>query len=209
MKKIILVPLILLTTFSFIHAQFSQNDSVPVRISHMDGERSGNTNQVNWAVSCFLQYAKFEIQRSQDGAAFQTIHSFQADELRCRQPFSYSDIQSAEKSFYRIKVGDVDGRFYSSKTIALYGQIKGFDITSINPTIITHDAVLNLSSSSSGKAEIIITSAAGIIIKRASLTIQKGNNSIPLQFNTLQKGIYFISATNSEGNTRSSMVIKN
>lgn len=208
MKKNILL-LVLLTHLSAAQAQFSTGDSVPVRISYMNGERMGSNNQLNWAVACFLQYARFEIQRSQDGASFQTIHSFQADELRCRQPFSYTDMQSTEKSFYRIKVGDVDGRYYSSKTVVLYGQIKGFDITGISPTIITSDAIVNLSSSSAGKAEIIITSAAGIIIKRKSYGIQKGNNPIPVQLNTLQKGIYYVSAVNNDGEVRNSMIIKN
>jgi hypothetical protein len=208
LKIKILLPVMFLI-FVSAEAQYSGGDSIPVRISYMDGERIGGHNQINWAVACFLQYALFEVQRSQDGATFHTIHTFQADELRCRQPFSYTDMQPGERYFYRIKAGDVDGRFYSSKTIALYGKTKGFDITGISPTITTGQATLSLSSSSPGKAELFITSAAGAIVKRTSHKLVKGTNTITLQLTTLEKGLYFISVINSEGEKKTGAVIKN
>ena len=207
MKKLTIIT-ILICMFSFSHAQIIFGDSIPVRLSYLDGNRNGNSNQLNWAVACFLQYANFEIQRSENGISYTTIHSFQADELRCRQPFNYSDLQAAEKSFYRIRVGDLDGKFYSSKIIALYGRVKGFDITSITPTIITNETMVNVSSSSSGRVEIIITSSAGVIVKRKTFIVQKGNNSFSLQLADIMNGFYFLSVTNDEGNTKVSQFIK-
>ena len=128
--------------------------------------------------------------------------------MRCRQPFSYTDAQPSEKSFYRIRVGDLDGKFYSSKIIALYGQAKGFDITSITPTIITNETMVNVSSSSSGNVELIITSSTGVTVKRKTLTVQKGNNSFSLQLADIMKGFYFLSVTNAEGETKISQFIK-
>jgi hypothetical protein len=207
LKIKILLP-VMLSVFVAAEAQYSGGDSIPVRISYMDGERIGSHNQVNWAVACFLQYALFEVQRSHDGATFHTIHTFQADELRCRQPFSYTDIQQGERSFYRIKVGDVNGRFYSSKTIALYGKTKGFDITGISPTITTGQLTMRLSSSSPDKVELLVLSVSGTVVKRTSYNIERGNNSITLLLNTLEKGLYFIAILNSEGEKRTRAVIK-
>ena len=207
MKKITILT-ILVCMFSFSPAQIVFGDSVPVRLSYLDGDRNSNSNQLNWAVACFLQYANFEIQRSENGVSYSTIYAFQADELRCRQPFNYTDLQPSEKSFYRIRVGDLDGKFYSSKIIALYGQAKGFDITSITPTIITNETMVNVSSSSSGNVELIITSSTGVTVKRKTLTVQKGNNSFSLQLADIMKGFYFLSVTNAEGETKISQFIK-
>ncbi len=192
-----------------LHAQLVIGDSIPVRISYISGQRSGNSNQLNWAVTCFLQYANFEIQRSENGIGYSTIHTFRADELRCRQPFTYTDLLPTEKSFYRIRVGDLDGKFYSSKIIGLYGNTKGFDITSITPTIVADKAVLNISSSSPGKVEIIITSLSGVVTTKLFSTLQKGDNSVSLQTNTLLKGSYIISVRNPQGEIRSGSIIKN
>lgn len=207
MKKLTIITS-LVCMFSFSHAQIVFGDSIPVRLSYLDGNRNGNSNQLNWAVACFLQYANFEIQRSENGITYSTVHTFRADELRCRQPFSYTDLQPAEKSFYRIRVGDLDGKFYSSKIVALYGRIKGFDITSITPNIIADNATLNLSSSSFDKVEIIITSATGIIVKRISYSLQNGSNAISLQLTGIMKGYYFLSVKNSEGEARVSQFVK-
>lgn len=208
MKKLFTLTLLLNMTI-FLHAQLVFGDSIPVRISYISGQRSGNSNQLNWAVTCFLQYANFEVQRSENGISYSTIHTFRADEIRCRQPFTYSDFQPTEKSFYRIRVGDIDGKFYSSKIVGLYGTTNGFDITSITPTIVSDKAVLNISSSSPGKVEIIITSLSGVVTTKIFSTLQKGDNSVTLQTNTLLKGSYIISVRNPQGEIRSSSIIKN
>ncbi|MDZ4793101.1 MAG: hypothetical protein SGI83_02380 [Bacteroidota bacterium] len=208
MKKFFTLTL-LVGIASNLHAQLVIGDSIPVRISYINGQRSGNSNQLNWAVTCFLQYANFEVQRSENGLSYSTIHTFQADELRCRQPFTYTDLQPTEKSFYRIRAGDLDGKFYSSKIVGLYGTAKGFDITSITPTIVADKAVLNISSSSPGKVEIIITSVSGVVTTKVFSTLQKGDNSVLLETNNLLKGSYIISVTNPQGEIRSRTIIKN
>ena len=81
MKKLFTLTLLLNMTI-FLHAQLVFGDSIPVRISYISGQRSGNSNQLNWAVTCFLQYANFEVQRSENGISYSTIHTFRADELR-------------------------------------------------------------------------------------------------------------------------------
>ena len=71
---------------------------------------------------CFLLYAKFEVQRSIDGRNYTTINTFEADQLRCKQPFNFIDRNVSGTLFYRIKVGDLDGRFSASKIVAVTGK---------------------------------------------------------------------------------------
>ena len=209
MKKIFLL-LILLANVVYLEAQFAGNDSVPVRISYLQGERkNNNSNELDWAVSCSLQFAKFEIQRSANAVDYSTIHTFQADELRCRQPFSYTDIQNFDKTFYRIKVGDIDGRYYSSKTIVLYGKNGGFDIVSILPSITSGKTSLIVSTSSADKIEIVVTNITGAVVKKINQAIIKGSNNIPVDLGNCLKGSYLISVSNGKGIVKSGRVIVN
>ena len=208
MKNKLLLIVFTLTCID-LFGQVLLTDSIPVRLSYINGERLGNNNRIDWKVACFLQHANFEIQRSADNINFETVHSFQADELRCREPFFYTDnTATSDKSFYRIKVGDIDGRFYSSGIIALYKSPDKMDITAITPSISTGKFSLQVSSASADKADIIITTSGGKIVHQQSLRMQKGNNTVNLLLNHLSAGLHYITIISSTRQVSKSSFIK-
>jgi hypothetical protein len=209
MKKLFFLLILAQVKVAYLNAQFSSNDSVPVRISYLQGEKRNNNNELDWAVTCSLQFAKFEIQRSVNAVDYYTIHTFQADQVRCRQPFSYTDAQTIDKTFYRIKVGDIDGRYYSSKTIVLYGINSGFDLVSILPSITNGKTSLVVSSSATDKIEILVTNITGAGIKKINQSIVKGSNTIPVDLSNCLKGGYLISVSNGKGVVKTGRIIVN
>ena len=204
----ILFSIMLFVFANSISAQFTNADSVPVRISSITSEKTATGNKINWKVSCSLPFANFEVQRSPDGANYTTINSFQADELRCQQPFDFTDPLQLKKSFYRIKVGDIDGRIYSSKVVAFYGQAHGFDINTITPSIISQNTVINITSSSVDKVQLSIISLAGISALKKEIMLLNGNNEIKIELGHLPKGSFFITIVNSKGVVKSSSILK-
>jgi hypothetical protein len=122
MKKVIVT---LWLSFAFGGLAFSQveNDlALPVRMASMQAVRINESEaNLKWQVICRVAYAKFEIQKSRDGIIFETIDSFQADKIRCQSPFDYLDRTAAGQSFYRIRVGDIDGQFTSEKIVFVSG----------------------------------------------------------------------------------------
>lgn len=117
--------LLLITCFGITaNSQINVSDSIPVRLSVLEARTVGNDARLDWKVVCLLPYAKFEIQRSLNGINYTTINTFEADLVRCRQPFDFTDANTTGKTFYRIRVGDLDGRFYHSKIVAVTGKEK-------------------------------------------------------------------------------------
>lgn len=106
------------------NSQIYVNDSIPIRLSAIEARTVGDNARLDWKVVCLLPYARFEIQRSLNGVNFTTINSFEADRARCRQPFDFTDANTTGTSFYRIRVGDLDGRFFHSKIVAVTGKEK-------------------------------------------------------------------------------------
>ena len=204
----ILFLLVLFVSANSTLAQFTNTDSVPVRISSITTEKTANGNKINWKVSCSLPFANFEVQRSLDGNNYTTINSFRADELRCRQPFDFTDQPQSEKSFYRIKVGDIDGRIYSSKVVAFYGQTQGFDLNSITPSVVSQNTVINITSSSVDKVQLTIISLTGISALKKEIILLKGNNEINVELGNLPKGNFHIAIVNSKGVVKSSSILK-
>jgi hypothetical protein len=206
MKKHLLLFAISALAFS-ANAQI-YTDNIPVRLISFEASRTTNSNKLDWGVVCFLNYAKFDIQRSNDGINFITINSFQADQLRCRQPFTYEDRTANGKVFYRIKVGDLDGREYISKITVLFGKTKGFDIASLTPTLITSGAILTITSASNDAAIVTITNLQGSPVMKKMVNLVKANNDVFMNLSALSTGYYVLTSVNSEGELKSVRFIK-
>ncbi|MEO6455810.1 MAG: T9SS type A sorting domain-containing protein [Ginsengibacter sp.] len=189
---------IMLTLFSIAaYTQPAKYDSVPVRLSTLEAGTVGNNAKLMWKVVCFLQYAKFEIQRSPNGVNYSTIDTFEADQLRCRQPFDFTDPNITGKTFYRIRVGDLDGKFYHSKVVAVTGNEKGFEINALSPSFVTTNTALSISSAAKDKAEIVITNFQGMVVKRFTIKLNKGVSEAAIDLTNIAKGNYVITVTNS------------
>lgn len=163
----------LICCFAVIKLSFGQpNDIPPVRISSIEASSATQFNKLYWKTACSLDFANFEIQRSYNGSDYSTINSFQADRLRCQQPFTFFDSASnqlAGRVYYRLKVGDIDGRVYNSKIVTVFTSGKGIEINSLVPTLVTSSANLNLSSSESLDATIVIFNTLGVTVYSRSL----------------------------------------
>lgn len=140
MKQIIMILWLLCACNSLLIAQTDNEFSLPVRMASMQAARiSESQARLHWQVICRVAFAKFDIQKSRDGVNFETIHTFQADKVRCQSPFDYTDAAAAGQGYYRIRVGDIDGQFTSEKIIFVSGNKE--ETTSfivVNPILNEH-----------------------------------------------------------------------
>ncbi len=170
---------------------------MPVRVSYLNAAQNNNKTRLNWKVVCYLTYANFEIQRSINGFDYTTINSFTADRIRCLSPFDFDDAIFSARTYYRLKVGDKDGNFSTSKVLVAFGKEKSFEINSITPSLITNGALLSISSAENDKADISIINMQGNVVKRLQMNLNRGITDIKLDVSGLSKGIYLIRLTSS------------
>ncbi len=185
---------------------------VPVRISSLNGQIVNNQNRLTWKTACFLQYARFDIQRSYDGINFNSVDNFTADQLRCQEPFDFDDMtvdRTAGKVFYRINVGDINGRYYNSKVVALFMTGNGLEIHNITPSVVTSTATLNLSSSFADKISFQISNAAGVILVNNKVSLTKGLNTIRIDASSYSKGLYWVTIISEKADNKAISFIKN
>ncbi len=187
---------------------FSETDSVPVRVSYFNAANNINKTTLNWKVVCYLNYAKFEVQRSTNGSDYTTINTFTADRVRCQSPFNLEDPLSPGRTFYRLKVGDRDGNFSTSKVVVVFSKEKSFEINSITPNLVINNTLLSVSSSEKGTVEISVTNQQGNVVKRQSRFLDKGNTALQLDLSILSKGLYFLKIRNSASEVRVAKIIK-
>ncbi len=209
MKKLIFFWAILLSFPVILKAQ--SGTPVPVSISSFDATSTNNFNKLFWKTACSLDYANFEIQRSYNGNDYTTINAFSADRFRCQQPFDFSDSNANQLSgriFYRLKVGDIDGRIYNSKIVSVLTHGEGLEINSFTPTLVTGSASLSISSSVNDDAVISIVNVQGMIVSSQKIRLNKGVNNIQIKTAVLQSGKYWLKLVNSKTALKTVQFIK-
>lgn len=135
MKQTITTLWLFFAISQLLQSQSNSEIWLPVRMASMQAARI-NQNQayIKWQVICRVSFAKFEVQKSRDGVNFETIHTFQADKIRCQSPFDYVDQAASGAGFYRIRVGDIDGQFTAEKLIFVNGiKLQNTRILVTNP----------------------------------------------------------------------------
>lgn len=176
-----------------------QDSSVPFRLKAFSAIKAGEDVQLKWAVACNLDFANFDILRSNDGLNFTSINSFSADRLRCLQPFDYIDRSAYGNVYYRIKVQDKDGNNSLEKTIAATGkQILETTLKVIYP-IGSISIMLEVLSSIEGSAELIVFNNSGAVVKSAGVALIKGVNNISISSAAFSAGIYTVTLISPEG----------
>jgi hypothetical protein len=164
-----------------------------VRLSTFHASTNNNAVQLNWTVACRISFARFEVQRSADGINFNTISSFQADYLRCLQPFDYTDASAIGQVYYRIKVGDIDGRYSTEKVIRITGKkITETEIKVVSPV---NGSFLQLTVLATGTEQIGVQllTGTGSILQSFNMHPAKGVNRIEVPFTVSRAGVYFLS----------------
>jgi len=183
---------------------------LPVKFSYLNVAKGNGFNTLNWKAACNSAEVTFTIERSTDGRNYNAINSITATQARCAQPFNYVDNNSLSGTvFYRIKSVEISGLVTYSTIVKVSGQQTDMQITSVLPNPVINQAELSISTSKKDQVELLIVSMDGKVLQRSSVLIGAGSSIISLDVATLQKGIYMIKGTFSNGQTNTLKFIKN
>jgi len=185
------------------NAVSAQSDSTyfPVRLASFDVGISNNIASLHWKTICYLQYANFQVQKSANGKDFVTIDSFIADKLRCRQPFDFKDGSGINQGnvFYRINVGNIDGKFYHSVIRRLFLKEKEFDLLDVYPTMVNLSLNFSISDDKDETFSAVIVNQNGSVLQKKKLQAIKGVTSFNLKMDNLLTGYYWLKVFNERG----------
>ncbi|MEJ7626329.1 MAG: hypothetical protein WKF35_05670 [Ferruginibacter sp.] len=183
--------------FSGFYLSASQLAPVPIKLEYFKGSQTENKNNLNWKVTCTSTEADFTIERSGDGIKYNAIGNIHADQMRCGQPFDFTDENTLKgKNFYRINMTDADGASRYSNTILLNQKSILSQTISLHPNIITMgNAVLNVNATELKDMQIRITDNTGKRIQVSTVKLLPGVNSFSINTSALAKGTYQLTAS--------------
>jgi hypothetical protein len=135
----------------------------------------------------------FQIERSSlSNSGFTSFYSATESKARCASSFTVNDEQPfAGKTYYRLKITNVDGAVNYSKIVLVQnGSIR--NAITMKPTIVISNAIIQLTADKEGQAFISVADMQGRIVLKTTKNITAGENELTLSTNNLSKGEFFV-----------------
>ena len=180
------------TGFSGFYLTSKKSGSLPIFLNYFKGIQINKKNQLNWKANCTSAQAKFELERSTDGQHYTVITTITADQLRCSQPFDYTDESPVGgTNYYRLKIIDIDGKADYSNIVLLSLKTQAYELVSLNPNIISKEnAVLKVNAMEKTELLLAITDFSGRKISVQNVKLNPGINLVTIGTSNLTTGVY-------------------
>jgi hypothetical protein len=144
------------------------------------------TASLSWAATNERDLKNYEVQTSNDGIIFKTIATILPTNT---SNYSFENNDVLGKSFYRLKLNDIDNTFTYSKIVPVTISCDNVSI-SVYPNPASDFLHVNINSAASSRALVYNTDG-----KRMSITILRNGDNI-ISIKNLPKGMYVVKVVN-------------
>ncbi len=194
-------------------SQCASLSSLPVKGLKINSvEETASGARLLFSTESEYNTSMMETQKSTDGINWSTIHQQPAAGNSDRyKTYNSTDSEiSAAGVYYRIRQTDIDGTFTYSAVVSFKGGAKNGNAMTAYPNPFSSRLSVNIVATENDSYQITLFSAAGAQIQQIRLASRKGTNMVEFNSSQLQKGMYLITALNSDGSIRySQKLIKN
>ncbi|UEG48739.1 hypothetical protein LK994_08825 [Ferruginibacter lapsinanis] len=185
------------TTGSFYNLSRGIMDSatllsiVPVTVNYFNGQKTVTGNKLKWSMYCSSAGITAEVQKSSDAIHFTSIYTITADNIRCQQPFDFTDLQNISGlKYYRLKLIEANQQISFSNIIALDNTKRNVIDIKTNSALTNRNLLLTIASIEKAQLKITITDVSGKLLKINTIVVSPGDNQIIIDCANLPAGIY-------------------
>ncbi len=179
---------------------------LPIKIISFTAGRMNDYTKLNWIIGSELNVANYELQRSDDGVSFYTIHVHLPYNRNNTEFYSYADRQILNgTAFYRLKINNLSSQVNYSHTVAVSANTAGNEFYIItNPVGASVD--LYAGAAIKGFYNYTIVNTAGQLVQAGTLEIKNaGVYSIYLK-PTILAGAYILVVQNETTRLQKMMI---
>ncbi|MFN0189341.1 MAG: T9SS type A sorting domain-containing protein [Bacteroidia bacterium] len=166
---------------------------LPVEWLSFDATEVSSNVLLQWKTASESGNDYFNVERSRDGSSFETIGQVQGNgSTHTVSSYSFTDYSPGRGIlYYRLQQVDFDGQFDRSKIVPVrIGD--GVSTPQLFPNPVHDQTWAMIYSIESSHTILEIMNTAGQIVFSQSVSLQEGNNSVPLQLGLLPEGVYFL-----------------
>jgi hypothetical protein len=167
---------------------------LPVMLMSFQGNMNDSKVNLQWSVAENEEGHHFEVQRSTDGVSFDAAAIIMVTGKFGTENYSYSEVATAEKIYYRLKMVNDNQSVRYSKILAFQGSAasssKALKIVN-NPA--TDKLTLSFPSTNNQVVQIRVYDMAGRLQMDRKISVYQGSNVVSLQLgSTFKSGLYAV-----------------
>ena len=184
---------------------------LPLRLLSFSAQKHSGKVDLLWKTKNEINVARFEIQRSFNGTAFNVIGNKQT--VASNQPvnsYTFSDEQpSTGANYYRVRMIDNDGKFSYSKVLLITGVDLSKEKLGIFPNPAVSQATLYYRSEKKATATIQVFNMNGALITKQQIEVLNGENALALHgINHFAAGIYHVQLTVDQTSQHTRLIVQ-
>ena len=186
------------------------NSALPVQFKSFTASKGDKAINLKWATASESNNKGFEVQRSVNGAKYQTVGFVKGNgNSSVVKTYSFADVTSTTGNIcYRLKQIDFDGASEYSKVACVNVEVEKTTGVITTPNPFNGSLHIKYNSLTEGTANLQIIDMLGKTHQNINMDVNKGETTLTLDTDALPLGIYFIRMTNGTEVTTQRIVKK-
>jgi len=177
---------------------------------HLTGQNISGSSSLKWEAVSNDEMQYYEVQRSKDGASFETISRVEvANPSQPNQKYSYTDAtaENGAAKYYRIRQVTQSGTRYYSNIIKLNGSRISLN-SNIKPNPFVNQVELSVQLTTANNIGVRISSQSGAVLFQRSYKGNAGTNTLIIsELANFKPGVYILEL-NSDNEVLREKIIK-
>jgi hypothetical protein len=184
---------------------------LPVELISFTGWNQGAVNRLQWVTAAELNTSKFVIEKSVDQGVWSVIgEKTAAGNSSQRLTYDFTDNSPiVGNNYYRLKVVDLDNTFSYSNTINIpVGEAVVNNFTRVYPNPTSGLLNVEIQSTDIYDTKIVAYDVIGKKVLDQSSSLNKGLNTLQLDFSKLANGSYILQFSDITGKVHTTKFVK-
>lgn len=194
------------TVVPYIGADEVVNYTLPLKFVGLSAFRVAKGIQLQWKVAYEDDVKEYQVERSDNGAQFQTVTTTLAQNVNVYNWLDGAPLSG--KNYYRIKAVDNDGAFtFSDVTSANAAQVSSSLVIYPNPVIGSAVNVKLAGLAQDNYSLIVVESGSGRQVYQQELGNMQGDKSVSIALNKGLKGVYIVLVKGSKATLTQTIIV--
>jgi hypothetical protein len=184
---------------------------IPLTLLDFSGQLNNRIVALNWKVAQEQGMAHYEVQRSLDGLTFTTIGRVAAANSPLTHTYLFNDSTFASiagaMGYYRLRMTELDGSFTYSDVVLVRRTTSGVQITGY-PNPVRNMYQVQIEAEDYSRHTLLLLDAAGKQLLSRQVSVQPGQNIVPVNMGAYAKGLYWIRLIRESGEAMQLRLVK-